>query len=95
MAGPAAYIFDAEFAGRIRGLSHELPGIKQYAVVGPDATDAFETMEDLIGKDSPLPLDARSEDGAPSASPAGTPGRQAGATLRHTNLHERRASPKR
>ncbi len=86
VAGPAAYIFDAEFAGRIRGLSHELPGIKQYAVVGPDATDAFETMEDLIGKGSPLPLDARSEDECTLYFTSGTTGTPKPVLLRHKNL---------
>jgi acyl-CoA synthetase (AMP-forming)/AMP-acid ligase II len=61
-AEPVAFLFDEEYTDRITNLRRELPSVKLYAVVGKKTTEMSTTVEDLIGKGSPMPVSIRPEE---------------------------------
>jgi long-chain acyl-CoA synthetase len=56
VAEPSAFIFDKEYAERVRGLRGELDTVRHYSVIAPDQAEGFLTLEDLVGKGSPNPV---------------------------------------
>jgi long-chain acyl-CoA synthetase len=53
VAEPSAFVFDEEYTERVKGLRNQLNTVSRYCVIGPDRTEAFSTVEDLVRNGSP------------------------------------------
>ena len=61
-AEPVAFLFDEDFTERIKNLRKELTTIKHYICIGGKAGQDTQTMEDVIKKGSPIPVEVKLED---------------------------------
>jgi long-chain acyl-CoA synthetase len=88
VAQPSAFFFDEEFARRVSGLRGELPTVRHYSVIGPDRSEGFVTMEDLIrsGSSRPVTTSTADEDACALYFTSGTTGAPKPVLLRHKNL---------
>jgi acyl-CoA synthetase (AMP-forming)/AMP-acid ligase II len=88
VAAPSSFIFDEAYAGRIRGLQGELNTVSQYCMIGPDQTELFVTLEDLVRTGSPQsnPVVLSEEDECALYFTSGTTGVPKPVLLRQKNL---------
>ncbi len=88
VAEPSAFIFDEEYAERVSGLRKALPTLRRYIVIGPDRSDDFTSMEDLIIVASPraVPVSLEDEDECALYFTSGTTGAPKPVLLRHKSL---------
>lgn len=61
-AEPVAFLFDEDFTERIKNLRKELTTIKHYICIGGKAAQDTQTMEDVIKKGPPIPVEVKLED---------------------------------
>jgi len=62
VAEPSAFIFESEYAKRVKGIREDLPTVSLYsAIAGEDAGD-MDATEKLITQGSPLPVGTRIND---------------------------------
>jgi long-chain acyl-CoA synthetase len=53
VAEPSGFVFDEEYAERVKGLREQLNTVSQYCVIGPDRAETFSTVEDHVRNGSP------------------------------------------
>jgi acyl-CoA synthetase (AMP-forming)/AMP-acid ligase II len=53
VAEPSGFIFDQEYAEKVRGLREKLNTVRHYSVIGPEQDEEFATLEDLVRTGSP------------------------------------------
>lgn len=88
VAAPAGFVFDEEYAERVEGLRKGMKTVSLYCMIGPDRSEAFPTLEDLVGRGSPqpAPVALSDEDECALYFTSGTTGTPKPVLLRHKSL---------
>ncbi|MBN2033934.1 MAG: acyl--CoA ligase [Deltaproteobacteria bacterium] len=56
VAEPSVFIFDKEYAERLKRIREKLDTVRHYSVIAAEQAEGFPTLEDLAGKGSPNPV---------------------------------------
>jgi acyl-CoA synthetase (AMP-forming)/AMP-acid ligase II len=88
VAEPAAFFLDEEYAERISSLRGDLDTVRLYSVIGPDDSEDFATLENLVreGRPGPVKIELSDEDECALYFTSGTTGAPKPVLLSQKNL---------